>query len=83
MDFRDSIKSKLNEVWEKTLAGGWSNDTSLDGAEKRLDNKDETVPGDTEFPTYDQLTARKKKMKLPQKLFTATYDEFVKENDNG
>lgn len=80
MDFRNNIKTKLEEVWEKALAGGWSKDTSLVGAEEKLDNKGEAVPGDTEFPTYEQLQARKKKMKLPQKLFTATYDEFSQEN---
>ena len=82
MDFRNNIKSKLEEVWEKALAGGWSKDTSLTGAEDKLDNSGESVPGDTEFPTYAQLEKRKKKMKLPQKLFTSTYDEFTKENKN-
>ena len=83
MDFKHKIQSKLNEVWEKALAGGYSKETDLTNAEAKLDNSKEEIPGETEFPTYTNLLAIRSKMKKPQKLFTSTYDEFLGDNDNG
>lgn len=76
--FRDIIlKYFVSENWEKTIATGYEKDMSREDALKDLNNDNEEVPGDTEFPTYDQLISRRKDMEQHNRDFTQDYSKWT------
>lgn len=75
--FIERIKRNVKEKWERPLALGYSNEAEgAEEAEDNLNNDGEEVPGDTEFPTYDQLKVIKSKMSKHDLSFTVPYDDF-------
>lgn len=77
--FKDKIVEYfvMHETWEKVLATGYKGGVDREQAHKDLDNSQEQVPGDTEFPTYDQLIARRKAMKQSDRDYTQEYGEWT------
>jgi len=77
MSFHNKILEMfLRENWEEPLAKGYVRDKTPEDAKNELDNDDEDIPGDTEFPTYDKLKKAKSDMTDYNKRFTQTYDEW-------
>jgi hypothetical protein len=77
MSFSDKILQMfLRENWEEPLAQGYTKVKSPEGATTALNNDDEAIAGDTEFPTYDGLKKAKSGMTDYNKRFTQTYDEW-------
>lgn len=76
------IEMFLRETWEEPLAKGYKHGQDRKGAAKDLDNSKEEVPGETEFPTYDDFKKAKRDMNSHNKRFTQTYDEW-KNHKNG
>lgn len=76
--FRDQILQYflMTETWEKVLATGYKPGVDREEAHANLDNSKEKVPGDTEFPTYDQLKSRRAKMKQSDRDYTQDYKEW-------
>lgn len=66
----------MSETWEKPLAKGYKGGVDRDQAKSDLDNSNEVVPGDTEFPTYQQLINIRNKMKQSDKDYTKKYSEW-------
>jgi len=77
MSFSDKILEMfLRENWEEPLAQGYVKDKTPNKAKDELNNDDESIAGDTEFPTYDGLKKAKEGMTDYNKRFTQTYDEW-------
>ena len=75
VSLEDLEVEELDEKWERPLALGYSKETGKKGVKGRL-GKGEKIPGETLFPTYNDLKKRKSKMSQYDLDFTLPYSEF-------
>lgn len=77
--FKDKILKYflMTETWEKVLATGYQHGVDREEALSHMDNSQEKWPGDTEFPTYEQLVSRRAKMKQSDRDYTQRYGEWT------